>query len=395
MDFKKIRIFFLYLLIFLRPFISSQAFPKIEKFFLIFLVLLTLSFFKEISYKKYPLLLKISFLFYLGGGLISSSQINTFLHFPIYFMGILFFLITLSLNQEEIKKIIAIIILSGTVVSLYGIYQYQFGFLQTADYIIKKEPYLFANHLIRNYLLSRRVFSTFFSPNMLAGYLVMVIPLNIGYISEIKGIKKITFCLFAGINFLALFLTKSLGGIFSLIFSFFILLFFVKPKKISLMYLSFSLVILILFTLPIIISRANRIFDFQNPHNSLVQRYNFMRVSLKIIKENLCKGIGMGNFGDFFMHYRKESDIRTNYAHNFILQIQAELGILGSLGIFLLIILFLKDMFSLKGTSFLRFSLLWASSSFLIHNFLDISFFIPEVANFFWIIWPCFKNLSE
>jgi len=151
---------------------------------------------------------------------------------------------------------------------------------------------------------------------------------------------------------------------------------------------------------PIIASRYDRIFNFHNPHNSIVQRINFIRLALKIIKEHPLSGVGMGNFGDSYMRLRGTRDIRTNYAHNFILQTQAEIGILGSMGLILLILAFIRDVSScMKDPKqkyvFLKAGLLCSGVSFLLHNLIDISFFIPEVAVFFWISWAGFKNLTE
>ncbi|MCM8778487.1 MAG: O-antigen ligase family protein [Candidatus Omnitrophica bacterium] len=361
---------------------------------MLILSIITLGFLKEIRYQKNPLLLDISFGLYTLGGVLSLffsyQRINSF---PAYFLGILFFSIIITLNSEETKKIFKIMLFSGLFISLYGIYQYLFGFAQTAEYILKTNPYFFTNHLIRNYLLSHRIFALFFSPNMLAGYLIMLIPLGMGYFSEKK---KSIFYFFSGIMFFTLLLTQSLGGIISLIISFVFLFLIIRPQIISKRYFLFSLIIILVLIMPIVYLRANRIFNFENPHNSLIQRINFIRLSLKIIKDNLFKGVGMGNFGDTYLRYRKPDDIRTNYAHNLILQIQAELGIFGGLGIILIILLFIRDVFAYRKRkfSFSGFSLLWAGTAFLIHNLIDLSFFIPEVAIFFWIIWAGFKNLS-
>ncbi|MCM8765471.1 MAG: O-antigen ligase family protein [Candidatus Omnitrophica bacterium] len=396
MDFKKIRNSILYFLIFIRPFISSQAFPELEKYFLVVLVLLTLAFLKEIRYQNNPFILDIALSLYTLGGIFSiifsTHRINSLYSFPLYFTGLLFFSIILTLNSEEIKRILKIMLISGTLISLYGIYQFFLGFSQTAEYILKTNPHFFTNHLIRNYLLSKRVFSTFFSPNMLAGYLIMLIPLSIG----IREKKKLFYYLFTGILVFVLFLTQSLGGIFSAIFSFITLFLVLRPKKIPQKYLFSGLIIILLLTLPIFLWRADRIFNLENPHNSILQRLNFLRLSFKIIKNNFLLGVGLGNFGNFYLRYSGLKDIRTNYAHNFILQTQAEMGILGLLSIALIIFIFYKDILSTrKNFSSLRFSLLWAGTSFLIHNLIDISFFIPEIAVFFWIIWAGFKNLSQ
>ncbi len=336
----------------------------------------------------------------------SPDRPQSLISLPDYFTGILFFLTTLSLNTHETKTILRIMLLSGFLISLYGIHQYLFGFSSMAKYILEENPGFFTNHLVRNYFLSRRIFATFFSPNMLAGYLIMVIPAALGYILEFRRDARFIPGFVIGILLLALILTKSLGAIFSLLFSLGLFLFMINRKKkilspkILLVGISVFLILGSMILGQIISTRYDRIFNFQNPHNSIVQRINFLRLTAKIIKEYPLRGAGMGNFGDFYMRYRGTWDIRTNYAHNFILQIQAELGILGSLGLILLLSVFLKDILSFKKDvrqdyAFLKGGLLCAGISFLVHNLIDISFFIPEVAVFFWIAWAGFKNLAE
>jgi O-antigen ligase len=397
-------------LIFLRPFISSKAFPKIENYYLIFLIVASIILIKKIKNGENSATLNLAFFFLTSAGILSllfsPNKLQSLISLPDYFSGILFFLITLALDTKETKTILRIIIVSGLLISLYGIYQYLFGFSALAKYILAENPNFFVNHLVRNYFLSRRIFATFFSPNMLAGYLIMIIPITIGYIFEFRPEKKLISYLALGTPLLALVLTKSLGAVFSLAVS--LTLFFYIPnskkKNISLKkiwaYSATFLILFLIIIMPTIVRRSDRLFNFQNPHNSILQRINFTRLTLKIIKGHFLLGVGPGNFGDFYARYRGNRDIRTNYAHNFILQTQAELGILGSLGLILLLSLFLKDILSFKKAvkqnyAFLKAGLLCAGISFLLHNLIDISFFIPEVAISFWVGWASFKNLTK
>lgn len=110
-----------------------------------------------------------------------------------------------------------------------------------------------------------------------------------------------------------------------------------------------------------------------------MMRLSYWKDTLKIIKVKPFTGVGLGNF----------NLLQSRYAHNSYLQIWAEMGILGITSILWLIIAGLKSIIKHIKTSPHRnqiICLITTNTAFLIHNFVDFTFFLPEVALIWWII---------
>jgi len=120
--------------------------------------------------------------------------------------------------------------------------------------------------------------------------------------------------------------------------------------------------------------------DLDNPHNPIMQRLNYWRITIAAIKDHPLLGIGPGNFQEVFLKYKVGVGVDTRYSHNIFLQTWLETGALGLISIGLLIIAFIKT--SLRKSKYL----LLAGFAFMLHNLVDITYFIPETALFWWIL---------
>ena len=359
-------------LIFIRPFISSLAFPYLNSLysalFLIFLI--TWPIYKGISIEKiyalkYPLILFslaliISLIF-------SIDKLNSLKELYKYISGILLFLIAISLTQENKIRLIYIVVLAGLVISLLAIYQYFFGFQHILDYISKEritEPFAL------DYIQRKRVFFPFVTPNTLGGYLAMMIPLALNDKKRIWSIIPLSF---------ALLLTKSLSALLSLFLA--LGLYFYLQGKLEKRRILFLFGLLLIIGLVFIIRSATPEQHLQ-PIFSTIMRLNYWKDTLRIIKIAPLSGIGLGNF-----------DLTSSrYAHNSYLQIWAEMGILGITSILWLIITVFKYVFNnFEGypDKKLITSLIVTTAVFVIHNFIDFTFFLPEVALIWWTILGC------
>lgn len=113
------------------------------------------------------------------------------------------------------RKVLTALFWTASVVSIYGIYQYFIGFPRTEEFL---KEYGAVSGLTSaqiadaaNKLEYRRAFSTMFSPNIMACYLAMVIPVGIDlFLGSRKG--RVLYGALLGVMVLALFLTKSAGG---------------------------------------------------------------------------------------------------------------------------------------------------------------------------------------
>ena len=359
----------LLILIFIRPFISSLAFPYLNSayssFLLGFLVIWVVI--KRISFKEnkeliYPLILLclaliISIVF-------SINKLNSLRELYKYATGSALFAITISLSNDNKQRIIRTIIFAGLIISILAIYQYFIGFRHVLDYLSRKNiSYEFAS----DYIQRRRVFFPFVTPNTLAGYLAMLIPLAL-----INKDRLLTITLFA----FTLLLTKSLGAFLGLFFALTVYFFLQgKFKKREIFLLSGLLIIIG----AVFISRFATQKTHTQPIFSTLMRLGYWRDTWKLIRMQPLTGIGIGNF----------NLAQARYAHNSYLQIWAEMGLLGIISILWLVISVLRAGLRNLKENPNRIQIICsitACTVFLIHNFVDFSFFLPEVSLIWWVI---------
>ena len=365
------------LFIFCRPFISSLSFPVLNSFYSAVFLLFLLSWImvkREGIQKNLPERLRPPLILFIlaliASTLLSQDRIHSLREFPQYLIGLLLFIIPFSLSPENKKRVISTIILAGISISFLAIYQYFFGFEYILNYLAKEKT---PTPGLMSYLSQRRAFLPFISPNTLAGYLIMIIPLSL----SLK--KRIFFILPLG---LALLFTKSLGALFSLFLG--LMLYFYlnnqkSRKKISLLS-GLSAAILLIFLL-----RLNSASQFNQPGFSVLMRWDYWKETLGIIKLFPFLGVGPGAL----------NLSQATYAHNVCLQIWAEMGIFGIASFFWLIAetysLIRRDFMSKKEISILSAALF----AFLIHNLIDFTFFLPETSCIWWIIFGIYISFQE
>ena len=360
----------LLILIFARPFISSLAFPYADFLYsytlLIFLIIWLI--YNGISTKKlqaikYPfglfcLALIVSIIF-------SSNKLNSLSEIYKYATVILLFLIVTSLSPENKIRAIRTIILAGFIISLLAIYQYFFGFKHTLEYLTRNN---LATPFMLDYIASKRIFFPFITPNTLASYLIMIIPLTLT--------DKRNFWFVIPLSF-ALLLTQSLGALLSIFLG--LIIYFYLVDKLNKRKVVFFFLGLIIIIGAIFIMRTAAQKQHIQPIFSITMRLNYWKDTLRIIKASPLTGVGLGNF----------NLAQSRYAHNSYLQIWAEMGILGIIAFIWLIGSVFKSVFNSMKTSPNKnqiIVLITGAVIFLIHNLIDFSFFLPEVALIWWVI---------
>jgi len=310
---------------------------------LLYLCLLLLILKKEISipFYKYTTIPLLIFVFFCFISIFTSANIyesrNGFLN--IIDCIIIYFL---AKNSDE-KTILTSILISGSILSLYAIYQRIF---------------------ISNYIPSLMV-----NPNIFAGYLVGIICLTFSLffknLNKQQFIKNIFYLLLFLLFITALFLTNSIAAWLSVIFGIYIFL-YLNNIKISSKYR----LIIITVSISLLIYK-------------IIEKDSYNRViwwlsAFKMIWKNPLSGVGLSAFGDAYQKY-KISGLNSIYAHNYYLQIAAEIGIFG----FFSLIYFFKKIFSeIKTNDTIPFFI--AIGAMLFHGIFDYSLAIPANAILFW-----------
>lgn len=382
--------------LFYTPFICARLYPSIVLISeaLIFIIsvifLVDAKLIKKNSLKQlFDTSLTFPVLIFLGITCAASAfSMNIFLSLTELnklFYSIVFFYLCFNIAKlENIRiKIIYILLFGGFLISLYGLYQYFFGFTDTLNYIKNINLNLDSREMgeILNNLKSGRIFSTFLYSNTLAGYLIMLLPLSVSVYFETIN-KKIKFASMAfTLLFLAvLFFTKSIGGWISL-FAAFIIFFSMFHKKIPKKGFITAGILILTGLILILMSRSSLFFNFESYDSSIVARIEYWKAALKIIKDNLFFGIGAGTFKFIQPEYIFKG-LYSEYAHNYYLQIAAESGIFALLAFCFLIFVILKKGINTK--NYIEIGIFVSVLAFLIHNFVDFDAYMWELNLIWW-----------
>lgn len=227
-------------------------------------------------------------------------------------------------TPEQIKTFAKAIAASGFFVVLYGYFQYFFG-IDPTD-IKWVDPEAFPE-------LKTRIFSTLENPNILAGYLDVLICLALGLFAKVKGRYQKAVIVAAIVMLLfCLVLTYSRGA-------------FVAIAIIFLIYgILYDIRILIAFVLAVALAFygdqnfTDRIFSvFNSTDTSEGLRIGIWISTIAMIADHPFIGIGWGAYKFIYPQYNYYLYDTSNiiyHAHNLYLNTAAEVGIVGALAFF-------------------------------------------------------------
>jgi len=382
----------LLILVFIRPFFSGLAYPKLELCYetvMISLAALTFILGAKTNFKippktfeNFPVLFLLSA--YAISAAFSVNKINSVSE-TLKFMGFAsaFFVVS-RIDDRQKNTLIKTIVIAGAIIGLYAVYQYFWGYAGTLAYLKKiNSGFLQLSSYARDILLDKRAIATFPSPTILGGYLIMVffMGLHLLQVTRSQGHRVTSVILSLMVISAALLLTKSLGAWLALItamITWFILSYkSIKHKKLL---LAASIIIFSIAIAFILITRWERLMNLDNPQNSITQRLNYWRTAIAVIKDHPIVGVGPGNFQEVFLEYKVGVSTNTRYAHNIFLHVWAETGTLGLIALISLIINFI-----IKAKSEPRLIFL-AGIAFLFHNIIDNTYFFPETGLLWWVL---------
>ncbi len=308
---------------------------------------------------------------------------------------------------------LACVLAVALLVELQAVYQSLFG-LQELHEEVSVSSGMDAG--FKSVLLTRiesgRVFAHFALPNTLAGFLTMVIPLNlvliftsfnlpqqlpdVGWsILRILGSSLTRGILFLqlALSLVTLILTQSFGGWLccfgSLAITGLILSCQSKIARRKIVVVVLIMVILSSVWLAWIGHRRGfSLFDLNAGENPISLRWIAFRTAWKILEDFPLFGVGLGNYGVLNPRYQESPLLVTQYSHNTPLQLIAECGLLILPLAMVLGVLFLIRIRSshteterLQMSYFLKLGLLTAVVAWGIHNCLDIDFYFPSLGS--------------
>lgn len=275
-----------------------------------------------------------------SGGVVSASStsIRPALVYCVFMVGY-FLVVNLIRSREWVMRCVIGVISSCTVVSLYGLFQNFFGLSEATWH----DTSMFSD-------IEGRVVSTFENPNVLAEYLIMVIPLILAAVLVVKHPRGrlALICALAAAGGCLIY-TWSRGAWLGFIIGIIIFMLMYNRNTLTVLLFGGLAVPFLPFVLPEnITQRFMSIGDMRD--GSTVYRVNIWRGVSDMIGDYWHSGIGIGEdaFAKIYRLYALSGIENAPHSHNLYLQILVELGIVG-------LIIFAATMF------------IWAQSNFTLH----------------------------
>ena len=270
-------------------------------------------------------------------------------------------------DKKFLKKFVLAMILGGTIIAYFGIYE------RSMEGI--KQSYV-----------------TLINPNILAGYLILIIPIVSSLLFYApKGSKKALLAFSFITMVICLILTRSRAGWLALVGAMIFLVIIEKRKRLAIG-LTLVLIVVTSILIPSVRTRLVTIFDL----NSLVneERIYGAKSALQMIKDYPLTGVGVNNFYHVYPQYQlPEAREHLIHAHNIFLQIGAEMGLFG-LAVFLWLLIKVfkvgwKTLKKIKEGDYLRalvIGLLGSLVAFLVNQQFDYIWVKASLFVFFWVL---------
>jgi len=336
-----------------------------------------------------------------------ATKIEFFKWFTL--IGLFFFLLQWKLlanGQRATKHLIIVIMLVGVIESFYGIFEFFSGH----RYILYLEG--------SGWMSS--VTGTFINRNYFAGYLLMVIPLSVGFLFSRKANQRIRFqgwrhrlasldgkTVLLGFGailmILGLLFSASRMGIVSLLLSF---------SLISLLFRSydqrhrFSKTTVLIFSLALLwaawIGLDAVISRFFTTSEDFKMRWLFWVNTFQIIKDFPLFGSGLGTFAQIFPLYRS-FPIRgfVTHAENDFLQLASDAGLIGIGLLFVLFFfLFIKTISKIRSLSsrepgrYIAIGGLVGILALMFHSLVERNIQVPANAFLFTFLWALVLKIT-
>ena len=282
-------------------------------------------------------------------------------------------------KERDLDRLIALIVAAGALVALIGISQAALGVASESDWIDEDD---FSNITIR-------VWSTLENPNVLAEYLLLVIPLAVaGIFTSVSASGKIYSAVAAGTMVLCMLLTWSRGGWLGLAIAAAVFLVLLDRRFIPVGIV--GLVVLLLILPESIMARLASVGDLSDSSTSY--RVYIWMAAVNMLKDFWLCGFGTGTaaFRSVYPAYSFNA-VSAPHSHNLYLQVFCENGLLGIvalLGAMCSGVLALGRTLTVTGSKKTRVracALMASLAGFAAQSLTDYSFYNYRVTLMFWV----------
>lgn len=323
-------------------------------------------------------------LIYFGGAVSvsSSTSIKPALLFICMMLG--YFLTANLINTPDLlKRVTVALVSSAVIVSLYGLFQNFFGTVSSAW----QDTDMFSS-------IEGRVVSTFENPNVLAEYLIMILPFAAALLFTSTNAKERFSNLLAAVFMgLCLIFTWSRGGWLGFMIGIFIFLIFMTRKTLILVFFGFLSLPFLPYVLPQnIILRLTSIGNMSDGSTSY--RVHIWDAVVKMLGDCFSGGIGIGEgaFAEVYPLYSFAGIEAAPHSHNLFFQITVEIGIIGLLVFIIAMFLLVKNSVSFAARTFdvreklLTYAGMCGILSVLAQGMTDYVWYNYRVFLMFWLI---------
>jgi len=274
-------------------------------------------------------------------------------------------MVNVNMNHTNLQNIKRLIYIITVIVFIIGIIQYiNPHFAMPKKWVDGEE-----------FQLKKRIYSTFFNPNVFGFYINIILIIVCGTI-DFKGNDKLEMIIFL-LGIICLFLTFSRTAWVSLIVTLIISGILFNKK-----YFKYALIIaLVIISLDKVLSIGRSDPSKVLGDSSMLYRIEIWKACFKIIKDNIITGIGFGTLFKYITEYSDVVKSNIEHCHNIYIQVLTETGIIGTSGVlFVLYNLISKLWINIRKkenqnlvTSFVIIIMV------LIHGTVDSVFLTPQI----------------
>lgn len=246
-----------------------------------------------------------------------------------------FLVVNLLRTERWLKRFVQALIFSGTVVAIIGIFQYCFAKPEVQAWI--DSSYF--------YDIEGRAVSLFENPNILASYLILILPFSLlGWVRAAYFREKLLYLISVSSILICVIFTWSRGAWLSVLISVLIFSCMYTKKTVRVLALIGACIPFLSFLVPQTIKRRFLSIGDLTDSSSMYRLYTW-RGSFRSVQEYFMGGVGYGNaaYNEIYPQFAYAGMEAAEHSHSLFLQILFGMGI-GGLLIFLVVLLLFSQM---------------------------------------------------